>query len=131
MRTARLWLIAAALSTFAFASQAEEEGVFVQCTEDLKEYCANVTPGDGRIAACLYAHTATLSDSCHTATAGTGTLLEQFFDRLTLAAANCRADIETLCRDTSRGGFYACLKSKKADLSPACNASLGDLAPGS
>ena len=60
-----------------------------------------------------------------------GVLLEQFFDRLTLAAANCRTDIAALCKDANRGGFYACLKDNRSELSPACAISLQQIEPGS
>ena len=37
------------------------QSIFESCETDLKTYCGQVTPGNGHIVACLYAHEDTLS----------------------------------------------------------------------
>jgi Golgi apparatus protein 1 len=40
------------------------EAIKTACAQDLKKYCANVTPGEGREMACLRSYSDKLSDSC-------------------------------------------------------------------
>ena len=40
------------------------ETVATGCEKELAAYCQGVTPGDGRILACLYAHADKLSGQC-------------------------------------------------------------------
>ena len=40
------------------------EGVVTGCKAELEKYCSNVTPGEGRVLACLYAHNDKLSGRC-------------------------------------------------------------------
>ena len=96
------------------------QNVLELCADDIELYCADVVPGDGRVIACLYAHTATLTESCHAATGGTGRLLEGFFDRMAEAAAACREDIKTHCANVQAGAAFDCLQYKSAELSAAC-----------
>jgi hypothetical protein len=37
------------------------------CNSELAQYCAEVTPGEGRLLACLYAHEDKLSGQCERA----------------------------------------------------------------
>ena len=61
-------LILLALVTVFTTSVAAEEGlvktVVDGCKVELEKYCGQVTPGQGRILACLYAHGDKLSAKC-------------------------------------------------------------------
>ena len=45
----------------AWALEELVESVVKGCEKELTSYCSNVTPGDGRVLACLYAHSDKLS----------------------------------------------------------------------
>lgn len=114
-------LVGAAL-LFGFAAGASAQDFHDSCKSDLETYCQFVTPGDGRIAACLYAHQDRISEPCYAATAGVDTLLEAVFDRLKVTYEACAADIQTHCADVAVGGgrILACLVKNAADVEPAC-----------
>ena len=46
------------------AQQSLLETVANGCKEELEKYCGNVTPGEGRVLACLYAYGDKLSGRC-------------------------------------------------------------------
>ncbi|MGB0694321.1 MAG: cysteine rich repeat-containing protein [Rhodospirillaceae bacterium] len=96
---------------------------FEQCQEDIAFYCQDVEPGDGRLAACLYAHTATLSDDCFAATQGIAVALEGMFDRLSNIYEACSGDIQTHCagEEVGEGRLVKCLAGQEAALSEACS----------
>jgi hypothetical protein len=98
------------------------------CGSDIKEYCSLVQVGDGRISACLYAHTAQLTDSCYAATERVGIILERVFDGIELFFAACSTDLQEFCPDTQTGtgAPLACLREKLAEISPGCVAALPD-----
>ena len=103
--------------------------VFGRCAGDIKHYCADVTSGDGRLAACLYAHTATLADDCHAATEGMGLLLEGFLDSVSAAVTSCGEDIAKHCGDVGIGGIFMCLNAKRVELSSNCGSAVERVSP--
>ena len=66
-------LFAAALTilfingAYAQVSMATRQMVATNCESDIKQFCANVKPGGGRIVMCLNDHKADISDSCKSA----------------------------------------------------------------
>jgi hypothetical protein len=60
MRTKAILLVmaAAVFMLVSNANAAEDiiESVAKGCEKELTSYCSNVTPGEGRVLACLYAH---------------------------------------------------------------------------
>ena len=52
------------------------QSIFDTCKTDLKAYCSQVNPGNGRIISCLYAHEDRLSESCDAATEDLANLLD-------------------------------------------------------
>lgn len=93
-----------------------------QCEGDIETYCASVTPGDGRLATCLYSHSDRISDACHEATAAVGVILESFFDRISTTYESCSGDIHTYCDGVAAGGgrIMACLMQNSAEIEPEC-----------
>jgi hypothetical protein len=55
--------ICAALS-FLLLSSAMAQSRFGACEADIKKACANIQPGNNRIAACVKEHLTDLSDAC-------------------------------------------------------------------
>ena len=85
------------------------------CAEDLKSYCARVTPGEGRVADCLAEHFREIRPSCR----GAITAARNKFDGLVEA---CRGDAEKLCQGIPyrEGRVLTCLKNRQSNLGPAC-----------
>lgn len=117
--------VMAATQLIAPASFAQA-GLLDSCSADVTEFCAEVQPGEGRLAACLYAHTDLISDDCYAATEPTSLILERLFDRIQIVAESCEADITAYCSSVPAGGgqLYECLKTNRSALQPACAAAL-------
>jgi hypothetical protein len=85
------------------------------CSEDLKNFCARVTPGEGRVADCLAERFREIRPSCR----GAITAARNKFDGL---AEACKGDAEKLCKGISyrEGRVLSCLKNRQSDLGTAC-----------
>ena len=123
--------IAAASAALAFslaASTANAQALYEACAYDISYHCADVEPGDGRIAACLYAHTATLTDGCFQATDGVSRLMEGFFDRLETLQNACAQDVAAHCAtaEIGDGRVLQCLAGAEA-VSGECRTSLTEM----
>ncbi len=103
--------------------QAAAQSVFKSCGKDLSNYCEAVTPGNGRIFACIYAHEDKISESCDAVIVDVANQLDLFFELIRYAKQECRTDIEKHCMDVETGGgrIYSCLKSHKAELTSDCS----------
>ncbi|MEM7269375.1 MAG: cysteine rich repeat-containing protein [Pseudomonadota bacterium] len=123
----KLLLTAAALSVSFYASSSYAQVAMLEaCSAEVADFCEEVQPGEGRLAACLYAHTDLLGDECFAATAVSSVILERLFDRIQVVAESCEADIAELCGDEPAGAgrVYACLRDNKSNLSASCEGSL-------
>jgi hypothetical protein len=87
------------------------------CSEDLKNYCARVVPGDARVADCLATYFREIRPACRSAI----TAARNKFDALVTA---CRGDAEKLCKGVPyrEGRVLTCLKNRESSLSAACAA---------
>ena len=87
------------------------------CSEELKNFCARVEPGEARIADCLADNFRRLRPSCR----GAITAARNKFDGMVNA---CKGDAEKLCKGIPyrEGRVLTCLKSRQSDLGPACAA---------
>ena len=89
------------------------------CGDDVQKFCANITPGAGRVERCLEEHQAQLSPTCqgHVET-----------DKLKLKAGlaefweACRGDVGQLCPGVASGGgrLLKCLSKNDYALSRSC-----------
>lgn len=97
-----------------------ESGMRQACQEDVKKFCADIKPGEGRIHQCLSQHEAKLSAACRDARGQVKARLERF-------EKACGGDIQKHCSDIKPGSgrVVKCLKAKEAELSPSCKAELG------
>jgi len=98
------------------------ESVRKGCEKELKTYCANVKPGDGRVLACFYAHGDKLSGSCEYALYDAAAQLERFISALTYVANECHADLAKHCGKVAigEGRVARCLLANKAKLDQRC-----------
>ena len=88
------------------------------CTKELKVYCSNVTPGEGRVLACLYAHGDKLSGRCEYALYDAAVQLERAVAALTYVANECNADLDKYCANIRPGGgrLAECLERNEKKL---------------
>jgi hypothetical protein len=96
------------------------------CNSELVQYCAEVTPGEGRLLACLYSYSDKLSGQCELALYDAAARLERAIGAITYVASECRADLETHCADVEvgEGRVAQCLKDHASELSPGCDQAL-------
>ena len=92
------------------------------CRAEMSRYCSNVTPGNGRVLACMYAHQDKLSPQCEIALIDAAHKLEKAMESLTEFAEACMADVDKHCAQvpTGQGRVLSCLESNRAQLDPAC-----------
>jgi hypothetical protein len=96
------------------------------CDSELAQYCADVTPGQDRLLACLYAHGDQLSGQCEFALYDAAAQLEQAVGAVTYVAAECRSELDTYCANVAvgEGRVAQCLKDHASELSPGCDQAL-------
>ena len=131
-RQAQLSLLAAGLLltsfTAGYAQDSVAEMVLEDCALEIHDYCEWITPGRGRVAACLYAHNNKLSQQC---AISLRVGLVQF--RMILAAVEhvktqCQGDLDKFCGDVKVGGgrVYRCLSNNQDKLNKSCSAAFAE-----
>ena len=114
----------------AFAAEKGPVEVFTEgCKMELDTYCKGVTPGEGRILACLYAFNDKLSNRCEFALYDAASQLERAVNALTYAANECREDIRSYCSSVKpgEGRILDCLDKKKEVVSDRCKQAMKDV----
>ena len=109
------------------AIQAElDDQVLDGCNSELARFCAEVTPGEERLLACLYAHGDKLTKQCDYALYNAAARLERAIGAITYVSSECRAELETHCADVDvgEGRVAQCLKEHAGELSPGCGQAL-------
>ncbi len=111
-----------------FAAEELLGSVAKDCEKELTTYCKGVTPGEGRIIACLYAYEDKLSVRCEYALYDTVAQLERSLTALAYIAGECRDDLKTYCSDISpgQGRLLQCIDRNKAKISSRCKHALED-----
>ena len=99
------------------------------CKAELESYCKQVTPGEGRLLACLYAFQDKLSGRCDYALYDAAVRLEHAVAALSYGAAECKGDIEKHCAkvEAGEGRILDCLKKQGDKLSKRCNQAIKDV----
>jgi hypothetical protein len=99
------------------------------CKKELDTYCKNVTPGEGRGLACLYAHGDKLSGKCEYALYDAAAQLERAVAALSYAVNECRDDLENLCSGVAagEGRLLDCLEKNDAKVSDRCKEAIKDV----
>lgn len=98
------------------------------CQQELTTYCKDVTPGEGRIIACLYAFQDKLTPRCEYALYDSVSQLDRTLTNLSYVIGECRDDLKTLCSAVKpgEGRMLDCLDKNEAKVSNRCNAALKD-----
>jgi hypothetical protein len=125
---------AAALAILSAAAapagaQALAEHVKAGCKSELETYCSQVTPGENRLLACIYAHGDKLSGQCEKALYEAAAALERAINTMAYLADQCRADIESKCADVQpgEGRIAECLADHKDSLSQPCTQAIAEV----
>jgi hypothetical protein len=117
------------LVTAATAQEGVIETVANGCKVELEKYCAQVTPGEGRVLACLYAYGDKLSAKCEFALYDAAVQLERAVAALTYVANECDADLDKYCGAIApgEGRLLDCLEKYDKQVSKRCKNAIKDV----
>jgi len=110
------------LACVATNDQLAAQPIFESCAKDLEIYCSQVTPGNGRISACIYAHEDKVSDECDAATDNFSTLLDWFLEQVRYTYDQCADDVQKYCSGTEFGAgrLFSCLIENEPQITDGC-----------
>jgi hypothetical protein len=126
MRTTSIFNIALCLmlllAVSAGAQQSLVETVANGCKTEIDAYCKDVTPGEGRVLACLYARSDKLSSKCEYALYDAAAQLERAVNALAYVVNECADDLDKFCGNVAagEGRLLDCLKKNDAKVSSRC-----------
>jgi Cysteine rich repeat len=133
MRRVMTWVFAlytfSVLSSTSWAQQDLIASVKDGCKKELDSFCKEVTPGEGRVLACLYAFNDKLSGRCEYALYDASAQLEHAVATLTYVANECADDLKKHCAAVEAGGgrLAACLKKNEKDVGQRCKDAMKDV----
>ena len=132
MRHAMVWTVVIGMvlvfSGHVSAQQTLVDSVVKGCDKELKTYCKDVTPGEGRVLACLYSYWDKLSDQCDNALYDAAAQLDRALSALSYVVNECRDDLKTYCSDIQpgEGRLLQCMDRNYAKVSGRCKQALKD-----
>lgn len=99
------------------------------CKAELYTYCKDVTPGDDRLLACIYAHGDKISARCEYALYDSAAQLDRAVAALAYTVNECDDDIEKYCPsvEVGEGRLLACLEQHDEKVSGRCRQALKDV----
>lgn len=117
------------LSGSAFALEKLVKSVATGCQNEIGTYCKDVTPGEGRILACLYAHGDKLSGRCEYALYDAAVQLERVVAALGYVANECKDDLKKYCSEVAigKGRLLKCLEKNDDKVSDRCKQARKDV----
>jgi hypothetical protein len=125
------WVVAVSLAAVGNLPAQETiiETVANGCKTEIETYCKAVTPGEGRVLACLYAYQDKLSGKCEYALYDAAARLERAVTALTYVAKECEADIVANCSGVKagEGRVLQCLEKNEAKVSARCKGAIKDV----
>ena len=126
MRRAIVWMVIIGMvlvfSGAASAQQALIESVAKGCDKELTTYCKDVTLGEGRGLACLYAYSDKLSAQCEYALYDAAVQLERVINAVGYVANECRDDLKKYCSSIKpgEGRLLQCIEKNDANVTKRC-----------
>lgn len=131
-KTLKCVLVLMGVLLFATSAIAESDlvsTVRVVCNKEIYTYCKAVTLGEGRVLACLYAHSDKLSNRCEYALYDVAVHLERAVAALAYIANECHDDIQTYCSAVRPGGgrLLDCLQRNEDKISDRCKSAARDV----
>lgn len=117
-----------AASSFAQAQDPIQDAL-TGCAKELKDFCSTVSPGKGRLVACMKAHGDKLSDHCIFALNRADFRLSTSALALRYVALQCKPDVLKYCPKVNIGDgrVLGCLAENKSKLGKDCNIALKDV----
>jgi hypothetical protein len=99
------------------------------CKKEIDTYCKDVTVGEGRVLACLYAHNDKLSGRCEYALYDGAVQLERAVNALSYVASECKDDLNNYCSGVAigKGRLHNCLKKHDDKVSDRCKQARKDV----
>jgi len=99
------------------------------CAVEIEKFCSQVSPGEGRLLACFYAHEDKLSGQCQYALYTASAKLDQAISALDYVASQCRDDMMKHCADVQvgEGRVVECLKANQDSVSADCKQAVNDV----
>ena len=132
MKRAVLFVVVATFAMGAGGALAQDDVVdhiVNACEPEIEAYCSQVTPGEGRLLACFYAHGDKISPRCEYALYEGAAALEQFAAALTHLATQCHDDLLKYCGDVEmgEGRVGTCLLEHEDQVTEACQQAIDDV----
>jgi hypothetical protein len=134
MKRKLMVLVALAMVPLLFSNAFAVEDLVKQvaegCKVELEQYCKDVTPGERRVLACLYARSDKLSSKCEYALYDAAVQLERAVAALAYLANECDADLEKLCSAVApgEGRLINCLQKNEKQVSDRCKQAVKQVA---
>jgi len=99
------------------------------CQPEIEAYCSQVTPGEGRMLACFFAHGDKLSGSCNWALYEASAALDDFVSAVAYVASECHSDLMQFCGDVEmgEGRVGVCLLEHEEEVTEACRKAMADV----
>jgi hypothetical protein len=96
------------------------------CAKDIKKYCRDVTPGEGRMIYCMQAHEDKISPKCAFELGESAASVQSTADALKDGVIACKAEITGVCGKTvpGQGRLATCLMANKSTASDGCKAAI-------
>jgi len=122
-------LLVLVFSVSVFALETAFNNAIESCKTELKTYCKDVKPGQGRILACMYAHSDKISSRCEYAMYDAAVQLERAVASITYIASECKDDLKSLCSTVAagKGRLATCLLENKKKLNKRCAQAVDDV----
>ena len=117
------------LAANAMAAENLVQTVVNGCKVELEKYCGEVTPGQGRVLACLYAYGDKLSAKCEFALYDAAVQLERAVAALGYVANECDADLDKYCAsvEAGEGRLLDCLEKHDKQVSERCKQAIKEV----
>lgn len=113
----------------ASAQQMLLDSVATGCDKEIKTFCKDVTPGEGRVLACLYSFWDKLSDQCDNALFDAAVQLDRAVATLSYVANECRDDFKNYCDNIQpgEGRLLQCIDRNYGKVSRRCKQALKEV----
>jgi Cysteine rich repeat len=111
------------------AEKGPVETVMEGCKKEFETYCKEVTPGEGRLLACLYAYEDKLSARCEYSLYDAAAQLDRAIAALSYVANECKDDLKAYCSSIQpgEGRLASCMDRNEKKLSGRCKQALKDV----
>lgn len=112
MKVKHAFSLAAPLTVFFATAALAAQG---PCADDIDKLCKDVTPGGGKVLACLKANESSVSPTCKEH-------LREVKQKLKAVQKACHDDVEQFCSDVKpgKGAIAKCLKEHSDEVSAVC-----------